>query len=378
MLPSVGVVVSGNSSRTLLPVMRAAGFEIGGVWGPTKQQAKELAQEFNIAFYTSKIDELLLREDVDLVCILCPPYLRAEVAVKALSIGKHVLCEAPAGIGREEAERMVGAAQYYPKLLSLMKHELRLLPAFIKMKQLIADGFCGELRICECKVELGTMLGQQYDWLCDHIMGGGVLTNYGCHVIDLMSFLTNERALEVHGTLKTFVTETESIPQFRHITADDFCAFQMKLGNNIFCTATLNTHIPGKYSQVVTVVGSKARLVVKNDRLFAAKSGFDEEEIILHDYRKDSLRMKARAKDSTDMYLTGTKAWVGAIKRAFEESVDKEDRRSADLQAIQSAASFDDGEGLFTVIDFFTMYKMYFLGGGGVKANALVIGFPGD
>ena len=343
MLPSVGVVLTGSSSRTLLPVLRTAGFEIGAVWGPTKQQAQELAQELNVAFYTSKIDELLLREDVDLVCILCPPYLRAEVAVKALSIGKHVLCEAPAGICGDEGERMVAAAQYYPKLLSLMKHELRHLPAYVKMKQLIVEGFCGELRICECKVELGTLLGQHYDWLCDHNMGGGVLTNYGCHIIDLMSFLTNKRALEVNGTLKTFVAETAYIPQFRHITADDFCAFQMKLANDIFCTVTLNTHIPGRYSQVVTVVGSKARLSVRNDRLFAAKHGFDEEEIFLHDYRKDSLRMKARAKDSPDMYLTGTKAWVSAIKRAFEESVDKEDRRSADLQAIQSAASFDDG-----------------------------------
>jgi len=36
-------------------------------------------------------------------------------------------------------------------------------------------------------------------------------------------------------------------------------------------------------------------------------------------------------------------AWVREIKRAFEESVDKDDRRNADLQAIASAASFEDG-----------------------------------
>ena len=112
MLPSVGVVGTGDSSRILVSLLRSAGFTVSGIWGASKQQAKKMADEYKVPFHTSKIDELLLREDVDMVCVLCPPHVRAEVAVKALSIGKHVLCDSPAGLSREEAVRMVNAAQY--------------------------------------------------------------------------------------------------------------------------------------------------------------------------------------------------------------------------------------------------------------------------
>ena len=342
MLPSVGVVGTGNSSRILLSLLRSAGFTVSGIWGSTKQQAQEMADEYRVPFHTSKIDELLLREDVDLVCVLCPPHVRAEVAVKALSIGKHVLCDSPAGLNREEAVRMVNAAQYYPKLLSLIRHELRFLPAFIKMKQYLEEEeFCGEPLICECKIEMGSLIGNRYNWMCDQAMGGGVLTSVGAHIIDIISFLTNQRAAEVHGTLKTFVTQKDSISSFRHISSDDYTAFQMKLDGGVFATVTLNTHIPGRYSQTLTIYGTKGQLIARNGNLYGMKNG-GKEELIYGDIARIPGSFNVE-KLPPSIFLTGLEAWVSEIKRAFEESINKDDRRIADLQTISSAASFQDG-----------------------------------
>lgn len=47
---------------------------------------------------------------------------------------------------------MMSAAQYYPKLLSIMGNVLRFLPAFVRMKELLEDGFVGELLVCEAQV----------------------------------------------------------------------------------------------------------------------------------------------------------------------------------------------------------------------------------
>lgn len=350
MLPSVGVVDTGNSSRILLPLLRSAGFTISGIWGASKQQAKEMANEYKVPFHTSKIDELLLREDVDLVCVLCPPHVRAEVAVKALSIGKHVLCDSPAGLSREEAVRMVNAAQYYPKLLSLIRHELRFLPAFIKMKRYLEEDFCGEPLICECKIEMGSLLSNCYNWMCDQAMGGGVLTSVGAHVIDIISFLTNQRAVEVHGTLKTFVTQTDNVSSFRHISSDDYTAFQIKLNGGTFVTVTLNTHIPGRYSQTITIYGSKGQLIARNGNLYGMKNG-RKEELIHGDIARIPGLFYSVEKLPPSIFLTGLEGWVSEIKRAFEESIDKDDRRIADLQTISSAASFEDGLYTRTVLD---------------------------
>jgi len=341
MLPSVGVVGTGDSSRILISLLRSAGFTVSGIWGASKQQAKKMADEYKVPFHTSKIDELLLREDVDMVCVLCPPHVRAEVAVKALSIGKHVLCDSPAGLSREEAVRMVNAAQYYPKLLSLIRHELRFLPAFIKMKQYLEEDFCGEPLICECKIEMGSLLNNRYNWMCDQAMGGGVLTNVGAHVIDIISFLTNQRAVEVHGTLKTFVTQIDSVSSFRHISSDDYTAFQIKLNRGTFATVSLNTHIPGRYSQTITIYGSKGQLIARNGNLYGMKNGSKEELIYGDIARIPGLFSVEKLPPS--IFLTGLEGWVSEIKRAFEESIDKDDRRIADLQTISSAASFQDG-----------------------------------
>ena len=54
-----------------------------------------------------QVDDVLLKKDVALIIILCPPSLHSQIAVKALGIGKHVVCGVPGGLGQAECLRMV-------------------------------------------------------------------------------------------------------------------------------------------------------------------------------------------------------------------------------------------------------------------------------
>jgi hypothetical protein len=60
-------------------------------------QAVDWADELDIPLATNAINDILLDKDVDLVCIATPPLLHADVAIKAINAGKHVICEKPAG-----------------------------------------------------------------------------------------------------------------------------------------------------------------------------------------------------------------------------------------------------------------------------------------
>uniref|UniRef100_A0A9L0SLP0 Glucose-fructose oxidoreductase domain-containing protein 2 n=1 Tax=Equus caballus TaxID=9796 RepID=A0A9L0SLP0_HORSE len=84
MLPGVGVFGTGSSARVLVPLLRAEGFTVEALWGKTEEEAKQLAEEMNITFYTSRTDDVLLHQDVDLVCINIPPPLTRQISVKAL------------------------------------------------------------------------------------------------------------------------------------------------------------------------------------------------------------------------------------------------------------------------------------------------------
>jgi len=155
-LPGIGVLGTSSTVKCLVPILKSWGFKIEALWGHTREQGEECARELGVSFCTDKVDEVLLHQDVDLVFIHCPPHLQSPIAAKALGIGKNVICGTPAGPSQVDALRMVRAAEYYPALMSLMCNGLRFLPCFVKMKQLIEDGYVGHVNICEARVHVGS------------------------------------------------------------------------------------------------------------------------------------------------------------------------------------------------------------------------------
>lgn len=159
MLPGIGVFGTGSVVRLFIPFLREKGFKIEAIWGRTVAEASEVATDLEIPFHTSRIDDVLLRRDVDLIFIMCSPSLHAQIAVKALGIGKHVVCDKPAGLSQSEALKMVKAAQYYPSLISIVNHSLRFLPAFIRMKREIEEGYLdGLISVIDVRVQMGSLL----------------------------------------------------------------------------------------------------------------------------------------------------------------------------------------------------------------------------
>lgn len=275
MLPGIGVFGTGAIAAALVPLLRERGFKIEALWGRTLQEAEQSAKELNIQFYTNKIDEVLLRKNVDLIFIICPPYLHSQISVKALGIGKHVVCDKPAGLNQHDALKMVRACQYYPSLISILNHSLRFFPAFTKMHEVLQNGYLGDINdisLIDVRVQMGSLLHNKYDWLCDATMGGGILNLLGSHIIDLITFLTNKIALRVHGTIRTFTKTTPHVNGIRHVSAPDFCTFQMDLENGCLVTATLSSHIPkASFHQEVMLSSPHGHLAVRGGDLYGCR-----------------------------------------------------------------------------------------------------------
>ncbi|KAF6210467.1 hypothetical protein GE061_013573 [Apolygus lucorum] len=339
MLPGIGVFGTSSIVRIVVPFLREKGFKIEALWGRTLAEAQEVALELDIPFHTTKIDDVLLRKDVDLIFIICSPNLHSQIAVKALGIGKHVLCDKPTGLCQSEALKMVRAAQYYPSLISIVNHSLRFLPAFSQMRQCVMDGYLGgDISVVEVRVHMSSLLHANYDWLCDHTMGGGVVTLVGSHVIDLISFLTLQRATAVHGIVRTFTKNTKDISGIRNITSSDFCNFEMTLNKGTLACVTLNSHLPSLFTQEILICGPAGYLVVRGGDLYGYKKGTEKEEVLYLDV--EDLRSPPSSVQIPKPYAKGLFKMIGALREAF---LPVEDKRGWIKAPVALAATFDDG-----------------------------------
>ncbi|XP_063984793.1 glucose-fructose oxidoreductase domain-containing protein 2 [Diachasmimorpha longicaudata] len=347
MLPGIGLFGTGSVVRVIVPFLREKGFKIEAIWGRTLAEAAEAAKDLEIPFHTNRIDDVLLRKDVDLIFIMCSPGLQAQISVKALGIGKHVVCDKPAGLNQNQALKMVRAAQYYPSLISIVNHSLRFLPAFVRLKSALEDGYLGgPVTIVDIRVQMGSLLRKEYDWLCDNTMGGGILALVGSHVIDLIFHLINQKASKVHAVVRTFTQTAQNINGIRRVTSPDFCCFQMELTGGALVTATLSNHFRGQLIQEVLICGTNGHLVVRGGDLHGYRNG--QEEVLYRDMENLQENLPTITDPIPRPYVKGLKNMIGALREAFQPV---EDKRGWIKEPVSQAATFEDGLYIQAVID---------------------------
>lgn len=281
-LPGIGIFGTSESVYTLVPALRDKGFRVEAIWGRRKADAEVLAAKLTIPFFSSQIDDVVLHKNVDLIIILTPPNLHAQISVKALRIGKHVVCDRPGGLNQTESLRMVRAAAYYPTLLAMLAYSLRFLPNMSLLKRLLKENYIGEITLCDIRIMCGSMLEQNYSWLCDSRMGGGALSLLGSNIIDLLSFLGLGRALRVHANLRTLLPSTLNIGGIRQVHSDDLSILQLQLVGGTLATVVINTNISG-FQQEVVVCGTDGHLVAHGGDLRGRRGKEDRDEVLYID-----------------------------------------------------------------------------------------------
>jgi len=126
-------------AATLAALLQA---ELVAVCDARLDRAEEVAQRFNIDDFTDAPDELLQRDDIDLVSIVTPEAEHLPLVLQALGSGKHVLVEKPAAICAIEAQRMADAARTSGRYL-MPGHILRFDPRYAAVRDAIAAGEIG-------------------------------------------------------------------------------------------------------------------------------------------------------------------------------------------------------------------------------------------
>src|SRR5687768_10025414 len=91
-------------------IARLAGARLVGVASRNADKARTFAAKHGVAFATARMEELLARPDVHIVCITTSSGTHLEPALAAIRAGKHVVIEKPLEITTERADEILQAA----------------------------------------------------------------------------------------------------------------------------------------------------------------------------------------------------------------------------------------------------------------------------
>ncbi len=154
-------------------------FELAGIYD-IKEERRALAESRGIHAYATR-EELLADPRIELVTIATPNDTHEEIAIAALRAGKNVICEKPVTLSMESLERMISVAKECGKIFTV--HQIRRFDVdYLAMKQLHDSGEIGDVIRLESRVH-GSR-GIPSDWRGKKEYGGGMLYDWGIHLID--------------------------------------------------------------------------------------------------------------------------------------------------------------------------------------------------
>ncbi|WP_406845565.1 Gfo/Idh/MocA family protein [Flavobacterium soyae] len=142
-------------------------------------KADEFAAKYNAAKAYDSYEALFADQEVDIVYIATPHDSHAELSIKALESGKHVLCEKPIALSYKDAERMIEASKKHNKFF-MEAFWTRFIPAVQDVLAKVESGIIGEANYIKADFAfIGNDAGESR--LFDKNRGGGALFDIGVY-----------------------------------------------------------------------------------------------------------------------------------------------------------------------------------------------------
>ncbi len=269
----IGIIGTGFARKTQIPaftVIETA--KINSVASGHLENAKNTAEEFGIKHFTDDWRKTVEREDVDLVCITTPPNTHYEIALRAIELGKHVLCEKPMAMNFEEASEMAEKAEE-KGVLALIDHELRFVSGRQKAFEMLREKEIGE--IIHAKYHFSNAsrgdASREWNWWSDEKAGGGALGAIGSHAIDAFRWFLGAEIESVFCQLHTHVKERplKNADEKKVVTTDDETLLILKFADGDLTKdatgiASISMVEAGKYHNAVEFFGTKGALRIED------------------------------------------------------------------------------------------------------------------
>jgi predicted dehydrogenase len=218
-------------------------------------KAADFARRHGIPNWTTNLDDVLNDSEINAIYIATPPDSHAGLTIKAAEAGKAVYVEKPMANSYADCLAMIEACEKAGVPLFVAYYR-RVLPGFVKVKELIDKGALGEVRLVNIEMfqalQPELIARSESNWRVQpEISGGGYFHDLASHQLDYLDFLFGE-IVDAHGM---------SANQAHLYPADDIVSASFRFKNGVFGSGIwcFSTDAVSE-KDIITVVGSNGEL----------------------------------------------------------------------------------------------------------------------
>jgi len=267
----VGVIGYGgafNMGRHHLNEMKQAGMTPVAVAEIDPKRLEVAAQDFpGIGTYSS-IEEMLRKSDVNLLAIITPHNTHAKLAIQCLKAGRHVVCEKPMAVTTKECDSMIAEAKKRGLLLSTY-HNRHWDGIILGVMEQVRSGVIGE--VVRVETRMGGW-GKPGDWWrSSKTISGGILYDWGVHLLEYTLQIVNSDIVEVSGYLWKGVWAREC--KWKDDTIEDDGFVMVRYSSGAWSLMTMSSIESRPVKDWFKVTGTKGALA----------ANWDAVEVVTHD-----------------------------------------------------------------------------------------------
>jgi myo-inositol 2-dehydrogenase/D-chiro-inositol 1-dehydrogenase len=227
---------------------RADDVAVVAVADPRRSKAEQLAGSVGAAPCTD-LEEVLAHEP-DVISVCTPPASHAELTVRAVEAGRHVLCEKPVALSLADAQRIQDAADATDRVV-MIGHVSRFEPDHRAAQELVASGQIGEVAMMTHSMTTSLPGWSEGGWLARPEESGGPLLDLSAHSFDYLAWVAGSPAVRVHAV----AADSAAGPSTYGVATVRFANGAMGQ------VETSWAHPPDRgFKAVVEIVGTKGRI----------------------------------------------------------------------------------------------------------------------
>ena len=218
----------------------------------------------------SSLEEMLQVPELEMVTIGTRHPDHVPMALQIMEAGKIAVIEKPVAAGTAEMNLLRKALEKHPGKL-FFRHNRRYEGAFRKIRDLIRSGLIGDVQYIKLYRSVGYC--RRNDWMTMPEYYGGLLTNWGPHLIDQALQLLDSPVCDIWADVRRVISIGEG---------DDLFKILLKAANGCVADIEISSTcaLPGNLYEVW---GDRGALTVPNEgkvlRLKYLKEGFQLPEI---------------------------------------------------------------------------------------------------